>query len=52
MSDDEMREQLLQQALSDFQRVGRRYRALQELAPVFTALDRVTRRMQRQANRT
>jgi hypothetical protein len=52
MSDDEMREQLLQQALAEFQRVGRRYRALQELAPVFTALDRVTRRMQRQASRT
>ncbi len=47
MSSEELREQLLQQALDEFQRVRRKYQTLQELAPVFTALDRVARRAER-----
>jgi hypothetical protein len=56
MSDAEMRAQLLQQAIHELQRVRRKYESLRELAPVFSALDRVarnaTRRHQRQAART
>jgi hypothetical protein len=44
MSDDALREELLGQALDEFNRVRRKYQTLQELAPVFTALDRVARR--------
>lgn len=42
MSDDDMREQFLQQALDDLQRVRRKYETLRELTPVFAAIDRVT----------
>lgn len=47
MSSEELREQLLRQALDEFQRVRRKYQTLQELTPVFTALDRVARRVTR-----
>lgn len=47
MSSEELREQLLRQALDEFDRVRRKYQTLQELAPVFTALDRVARRTAR-----
>jgi len=42
MSDEELRAQLLQQALTDFERVGRRYRTLKELAPIFEALEQIS----------
>jgi len=51
MSDDEMRAQLLEQGLEEFQRVRRKYQTIQELTPVFTAIDRVARRTNRQAVR-
>lgn len=52
MSDEELRAQLLQQAMKDFERVGLRYRALQELAPVFEALERVSRAIRPALTRT
>ena len=51
MSDADMRTQLLEQGLEEFQRVRRKYQTMQELAPVFTAIDRVARRTNRQATR-
>jgi len=51
MSDEDMRAQLLEQGLEEFQRVRRKYQTLQELTPVFTAIDRVARRTNRQAAR-
>jgi hypothetical protein len=44
MTNAELREQLLQQALDEFQRVRRKYQTLQELAPIFAAMDRVVQR--------
>lgn len=44
MTNAELRNQLLQQALDELQRVRRKYQTLQELAPIFTAMDRVVRR--------
>jgi hypothetical protein len=51
MSDEDMRAQLLEQGLEEFQRVRRKYQTLQELTPVFAAIDRVARRTSRQATR-
>lgn len=51
MSDDDMREQFLDQALAEFQRVRRKYEAIRELVPVFEALDRVSRNASRRRNR-
>jgi hypothetical protein len=42
MSHQEMRQQLLRQALADGRRWMSKYRALKELEPVFAALDNVT----------
>lgn len=47
MSNEELREQLLHQALDEFNRVRRKYQTLQELTPVFTAIDRVASRAAR-----
>ena len=44
LSDDAQRAELLAQALTAFQRVRRRYQGLQELDPVFAALDAIQRR--------
>ena len=44
MTNAELREQLLQQALEEFQRVRRKYQTLQELTPIFAAMDRVVQR--------
>jgi hypothetical protein len=52
MSDEDMREQFLQQALDDFQRVRRKYETLQELTPVFSALDRVAIKIKRGQQKT
>lgn len=51
MSDEDMREQFLTQALDEFQRVRRKYETLRELAPVFAALDRVARNAGRRRTR-
>jgi hypothetical protein len=48
MSTEDLRDELLQQALDELQRVRKKYQTLQELSPVFAAIDRVARR----ANRT
>jgi hypothetical protein len=47
MNDEELRDQLLQQALEEFNRVRRKYQTLQELAPVNRAIDQVARRSAR-----
>ena len=47
MSTEELREELLQQALDELQRVRKKYQTLQELGPVFAAIDRVARRNSR-----
>lgn len=47
MTNAELRSQLLQQALDELQRVRRKYQTLQELAPIFTAMDRVVQRTTR-----
>jgi hypothetical protein len=47
MTNEELRGQLLQQALDELQRVRRKYQTLQELAPVFAAMDRVVQRTTR-----
>lgn len=52
ISNEELRAQLLQQALDEFQRVRRKYQTLQELRPVFTALDRAARRAARSRTAT
>lgn len=52
MSDEDLRAQLLEEALAELQRVRRKYQTLQELSPVFTALDRVARRASRAAAST
>ena len=52
ISNEELRAQLLQQALDEFQRVRRKYQTLQELRPVFTALDRAARRAARSRTTT
>ena len=52
MNNDDLREQLLEQALTELQRVRRKYQTLQELTPVFSALDRVARRNRRVPSRT
>jgi hypothetical protein len=44
MSDTTLRQQYLEQALTEFERVRRKYQTLQELAPIFTAIERVTAR--------
>jgi len=41
MNDSEMRRQVLQRAYTELDSVGRKYRELQELADVFSALDQV-----------
>ena len=52
MCDSEMRERLLSQALDELHRIRRGYKQLNELAPVFQALDAVERRcIRRQALR-
>lgn len=51
MSDADMRAQLLQQAIDELQRVRRKYESLRELAPVFSALDRVARNASRRPTR-
>ena len=47
MSTAELRTELLQQALDELQRVRKKYTTLQELGPVFAAIDRVARRNNR-----
>lgn len=47
MTNAELRAQLLQQALDELQRVRRKYQTLQELAPIFAAMDRVVQRTTR-----
>jgi hypothetical protein len=47
MSTEELREELLQQALDELQRVRKKYQTLQELGPVFAAIDRVAQRNSR-----
>lgn len=44
LSDDELRDQLLQQAWSDFKYFESKYHALEELAPIFKAAKKVRRR--------
>lgn len=51
MNNAEMRAQFLQQALDEFQRVRRKYETIRELAPVFAALDRVSRNATRRRSR-
>lgn len=48
MSDPELRQQFLDQALAEFERVRRKYQNLQELAPIFAAIERVTQQRTRQ----
>lgn len=48
MSDPELRQQFLDQALAEFERVRRKYQNLQELAPIFAAIERVTQQHTRQ----
>jgi len=43
MNDSEMRRQVLQRAFSELDTVGRKYRELQELAEVFSALEHVAK---------
>lgn len=44
MSDEQMRAELLRQAMEEFNRVARKYHALEELSPVFAAIERVAAR--------
>lgn len=52
MTNDELRHELLQQALDELQRVRRKYQNLQELAPVFAAIDRFASRTARRRTAT
>jgi hypothetical protein len=44
MSDEQMRAELLRQAMEEFKRVARKYHALEELSPVFAAIERLAAR--------
>ena len=48
MNADDMREELLRQALSDLKSVRKRYEQLQELRPIFRAIEKVEGKTQRQ----
>jgi hypothetical protein len=52
MSDEEMREQLLAQALAELNRWKVRYQQLRELAPVFEAAENVSRRTRKPKGRS
>jgi len=45
LGDDEMRAELLTQALSELRRIRRQYETLKELAPVFKAIDKIEAKM-------
>ena len=42
MNDSKLRNEFLAQALAEFERVRRKYQNLQELSPIFAAIERVT----------
>ena len=48
MADTDLRQQFLDQALAEFERVQRKYQNLQELAPIFSAIERVAQQRARQ----
>jgi hypothetical protein len=48
MSAEDMREELLRQALGDLKSVRKRYEQLQELRPIFRAIEKVEGKTQRQ----
>jgi hypothetical protein len=48
MNDADLRQQFLDQALAEFERVRRKYQNLQELAPIFAAIERVAQQRARQ----
>lgn len=45
MADDDLREEFLAQALGELQRVRKKYEKLLELEPVFSAIDRVAKNL-------
>lgn len=47
MTDDQRRESLISQALSELNRVREKYKTLKELAPVYAAMDAVAKKRKR-----
>jgi hypothetical protein len=48
MTADDMRDELLRQALAELKTVRKKYQLLQELRPVFKAIERVEEKTQKQ----